>query len=403
MMSSSNNDENFSNIVKYQNFLKQKKSFNNWLDNYEAALGVYNYLDFDQGFDEYVTELLSSALSTGLNYRKDQSRFFSASMVLAQILFKQQKYRIAENHLLLLRELDFDAKKPDWISFYSAITYYKLELPNILTRPSGFFNELDNLDETTKENLQKKITIIKDFLNTVTQYFNENELNSKHIGFLDKLESWVQPYIHKVTLEYNNLMLRLDPSRAVSVQPEVEDIFSNIEVQYLLEEKEKLEQKVVALENEISELREKLNIVESRPVIPTVIPTLPSESESFKRHKILIYGATRIEDGIIYGLAKSMGYDKKQITIESEYDKHRIDFSEMQYGSKYSGVLFGPIAHSLPGKGKYSSVIEMMMKEEGYPKVIEIKTESGQLKVTKNTVKNALMEMKVHLETLSMQ
>jgi hypothetical protein len=58
--------------------------------------------------------------------------------------------------------------------------------------------------------------------------------------------------------------------------------------------------------------------------------------------------------------------------------------------------------HSQKGKGSYSSVVEMMKNEEGFPHTIELRTKTGVLKVTKESLKEGFSIMKTHIDTLSL-
>ncbi len=83
--------------------------------------------------------------------------------------------------------------------------------------------------------------------------------------------------------------------------------------------------------------------------------------------------------------------------ITSDYDKiTNLDFRKFRYNDKYAAIIVGPMPHSVKGKGDYSSGIEMLKNEPGYPDVVECIT-SEKLKITKASIKKALQEVNYKL------
>ena len=88
-------------------------------------------------------------------------------------------------------------------------------------------------------------------------------------------------------------------------------------------------------------------------------------------------------------LAKTYNFEAD---ITSDYDKiTNLDFRKFRYNDKYAAIIAGPMPHSVKGKGSYSSGLEMLKNEPGYPDVFECIT-SEKLKVTKSSVWKALQE-----------
>lgn len=76
--------------------------------------------------------------------------------------------------------------------------------------------------------------------------------------------------------------------------------------------------------------------------------------------------------------------------ITSDYDKiTNLDFRKFRYSNKYAAIIAGPMPHSVKGKGNYSSGLEMLKNETGYPDVFECIT-NDKLKVTPKSAWNAL-------------
>ena len=71
-----------------------------------------------------------------------------------------------------------------------------------------------------------------------------------------------------------------------------------------------------------------------------------------------------------------------------------LKFSKFQYNDKIDGIIIGPVPHSARDKGNYTSIVQTLTEEDGYPRVIKCQTEAGNLKITKSALHNALKELK---------
>lgn len=185
------------------------KQMDNWQDGYWLAKWASIYYNDTSSQDQFIINTLEDALNSGLVYSVDPDIFLDASMMLAKLYFKYKKYRRAENFLLLLRELPIDKEKiPNWVHRYSAITYFKLQLPTILKNPQDFFESVDIINETSETELKHKISLIKDFLNSVTIYIiDEIGINSIIIqNFMRECSQWIKPYILQVSDEWQDLV-----------------------------------------------------------------------------------------------------------------------------------------------------------------------------------------------------
>jgi len=111
---------------------------------------------------------------------------------------------------------------------------------------------------------------------------------------------------------------------------------------------------------------------------------------SLDKTKILILGSGYMSISIIYGIAKCYGYEKDRIEVHNDYDKNKhFDIRKLQYSTEYKSVFIGPVAHKIVGLGNYDSIIEKIQSEQGYPPFQILKAKSGDLKITKTSLKNA--------------
>lgn len=108
------------------------------------------------------------------------------------------------------------------------------------------------------------------------------------------------------------------------------------------------------------------------------------------RVRILIAGESLVEMREIIKVLKQTGIDPSRVDTVLEYDSlQKYKWGSLQYSNKYSDVIVGPMGHSALGKGNYSSIISRMESEDGWPNIIRA-TASGELKITKNSLREAL-------------
>ena len=115
------------------------------------------------------------------------------------------------------------------------------------------------------------------------------------------------------------------------------------------------------------------------------------------KKRILILGAGMPLQQI-YGCVEDVGFEKANFDIHDNYQKNkRFNLKKIQHSSGWLAVILGPVAHNVVGLGDYSSVLERMRREKGYPPVYPLRTKSGHLKATKTSLKNTLLNIKKDL------
>ncbi len=106
--------------------------------------------------------------------------------------------------------------------------------------------------------------------------------------------------------------------------------------------------------------------------------------------KILVIGEARIKEQQIYGCFKEFGITKDRVVLKTRYyEAKTFSFKDLQYNPNYRLILFGPVPHSVEGKGDSSSIIAQMENSDGYPKVVRLSDGHG-LKLTKTSLKRAI-------------
>lgn len=119
-----------------------------------------------------------------------------------------------------------------------------------------------------------------------------------------------------------------------------------------------------------------------------------------RKQKILIIGGSEIKENHLRGKLKSLGFvfSKEQLEFELEYGNVKDYASRIRpWSDKYAGIIVGPCPHKAKDIDGYSSFIEQMKSEEGYPHVEEARDKSGILKISNASIGDAMMRMAVYL------
>ncbi len=157
----------------------------------------------------------------------------------------------------------------------------------------------------------------------------------------------------------------------------------------------------VQLAQESGEPQEK---TESTSAQPTLFDILTVDNFLPRRQKILIIGGSETKETHLRGKLKSMGFgfSKDQLEFELEYDNVKDYASRIRpWSGKYAGIIVGPCPHKAKDIDGYSSFIEQIKSEEGYPHVEEARDKSGTLKISNASIGEAMMKMAVYLQSIA--
>ena len=109
-----------------------------------------------------------------------------------------------------------------------------------------------------------------------------------------------------------------------------------------------------------------------------------------KNGKILVLGATALDQNTMNGIAKLYGFEKKDLEYETDYTKVVNFAARINNCDRYAAIIFGACPHKVAGLGDWSSIIEKCRQCEEMPCAYDARSHSGELKVTKESFKAAL-------------
>ena len=120
-----------------------------------------------------------------------------------------------------------------------------------------------------------------------------------------------------------------------------------------------------------------------------------------KDAKILVFGASEIEESEMKNIAKEFGIKPSALEFETDYKKNKhFDFSKLKDNPGYSDVIFGPIAHKGKNIGDNSSAIAMMENNPNhFPNIIRA-CSSNELKITRNSFRNAIQKTRIYMDII---
>ncbi|MBP2026104.1 hypothetical protein [Peptoniphilus stercorisuis] len=108
-----------------------------------------------------------------------------------------------------------------------------------------------------------------------------------------------------------------------------------------------------------------------------------------KSGKIAVIGQSNVKLNHLLGIGKDLEFHKDQFEFCLEYENiEKYDFNKLKNG-KYSFILVGPMSHKIKNGNGYSSMIERLKSEDGFPEVIELRNEN-ELKISKSNFRQAL-------------
>ncbi len=105
--------------------------------------------------------------------------------------------------------------------------------------------------------------------------------------------------------------------------------------------------------------------------------------------KILVIGGQELGTNVMSGIAKTMGFEKKDFEF-IDYDKVKGYTERIISNGKFCAVIIGACPHKTSDGAGYSSLVERLKQTDGMPFTTEARSKSGKLKMTKESFRTAL-------------
>ena len=362
--------------------------------------------------DAIVREGLEKSLQglDRLDFHSSPEVFLDAVLRYARLHIKYKQWTDARNLLSLVDQLD--AKPPGWVPNYLAKLLYETDPKFAYEHPEQVLDKLV-AGASQPRYRQHSVNVFREFLESAREALEEGEV-SADAGDVKRFKEKVQSYL----TERSTRLLRgqvaaevvppaLDssiPGQEPLVRERIEDVQQEAEAQEyvaLLESQvSELRARVADLEALVDELTtENIGLYGEVQQLREAYTELDEGSDdalerespiAIDRLKILVIGGMQIKQKDIVGIVKRLGLEKRHIDFV-DYDAAKtLQIESWRYNCPYDGILIGPVPHSSSGAGHYSSLVERLKNEEGFPPTNEARTEAGGLKITKSSFKSSM-------------
>ena len=408
--------------------------YRTWEDCYWAAKYVYEIDESQEHFRE-VEVSLEEAFNSGLNIKSSHDVYLDAASIIAELYFQYSEYDLAIDYLMNI--VDNDEAAPDWVHADYALATIHTEdnLRRILSDPGLFFARIHKIQNDV-DAAEKRTAVYQDFLNTAADYIYEHKdtevvLNKiakeiKEAGLLLS-DSWKR-FLKAVGIEYSidegKLLASAGESRITDEPGDAEaeraeependdntgtvadiccsyDLTNDVEAdassQGLREEIRRLQNQIAQLTRDNNKLKEEQESNKSQDQ-----QTKEANGHSLlqRNQRLLVIGASKLSPDKLGAIARDyLGFEKNDFEYALEYDRVP-DLNKIRYGSRYAAIIVGPVPHKVTGLGDNTSIIQKLKNEKGFPPVYQVRTESGELKYTKDTFLKALEEAAVRLRVV---
>ncbi len=121
-----------------------------------------------------------------------------------------------------------------------------------------------------------------------------------------------------------------------------------------------------------------------------------TEPEQSPKKKILVFGASSIPIEELQEIADEVGLTDVDMVFQTEYVKLKQYAVRIKKDSSYVGIVLGPVPHKIKEENGATSPAAYF-NGAGFPFVVEAKTYSGQLKITRQSARMAFAAMFQHL------
>lgn len=347
--------------------------------------------------DKIYDELMLYGLDSFRTSSKDaQSKIFSKICHdLIQQYVNWNDYVHSNNVMQLYKDtilISAQTKRPSWFIRYEIIIYGRRTPLYFIDNPQALFSRINEI--LSRGNALQTTKLIG-AVTSLCNYYGVNFL-SKNISEVDK--NFVISHIKDIfAKEYAAFDKACFPQ-------EIKKSFQDI-IDYAQDPENYNRPGISA--NAIVQWDEDDEETEHTPEIPSVAQ-VEAETQTKKAGELKwLDGKTikfmgDIKSSLVAYIKFLANKYNFEADITSDYAKIKnLDFRKFRYSDKYAAIIAGPMPHSVKGKGSYSSGLEMLKNEPGYPDVFECilndNPTNDKLKITKSSLWKALQEVNYKL------
>jgi hypothetical protein len=112
------------------------------------------------------------------------------------------------------------------------------------------------------------------------------------------------------------------------------------------------------------------------------------------RAVVLIVGDLAMKKHDVQGIAKEFGVGHSQLEFVEYLEAKQYRFENLQYASKYAGIILGPVPHKVSDLEGHTSLVTLL-QSSGYPHTF-VANQGGELKLSKQLLKKGFADVVAH-------
>lgn len=112
--------------------------------------------------------------------------------------------------------------------------------------------------------------------------------------------------------------------------------------------------------------------------------------------RILVIGGTELGKNVMLGIAKNLGFEKKDFDFK-DYDQTQRFTDRIRRDGRYKAIIWGATPHKAASIEGFNSALDKFKRIEGMPLTIDARTHAGKLSVTKTSFRSALRDIYMKL------
>lgn len=368
--------------------------------NFKAALGIIPAVPDWPDESEIELETKDGSVYEQMAVELNKRLIELQAIVDKQALTIEQNKRVTEDQLKQI-----DVLQSEKSSLENNVAHQKEKLKiakeheyTIEARCQALERQLSG-SETTRKQLEENAALIGELRTDVEDLKNALTVSQRHIK---RLQTEINQHQSTISELENSLLQHQEENRKLHTV--IESQRTQIEAaEAAIKEAE--ERASRSTKDEVSrEDRELTDKPTATAVQSSLLDILKVNNYLQRNKKILIIGGSETKESHLRGKLKSMGFvfEKDQLEFVLDYDDVKSYSSRIiQWDSKYAGIIVGPCPHKAKDTKGYSSFIEQMKTEEGYPHIEEARDKSGALKISNASIFDAMMKMAVYLQSIA--
>ncbi len=360
---------------------------------YDCAILLDESSVKDKSFDPEAKSAFEKCLEHQ-SYVNDGVDFLDSCRRYIRLLLKYKEWKQSWNFLQLYDALTSSEEYSIWYLCAKVKVEYELHPDKSFVEPYYIIQELNRAFSIPGDKLQVE-SVLKEFESKAEDYFYTDVKGFKGLEvFTNEVRKNILRSSSKTEVGETSNIVSSDVGDYDYEALKNQISFLQHQLQAVQYKSDELISDNIALSEQVESLKQP----GSQKVVDNIISD-PFLSKTNRKLRILVLGAGPFKAKDFYGIARTLNLHKDNFDLHLDYSKNkRFSLDAIRWNSTYSGILIGPIAHKIVDLGSFTSPLQKL-REEGYPPVSEIRQKSGNLKLTKTSLRSAIESLLNKIQT----